>query len=60
MKRAEVAPFTDLIAKAKPDGYSLAATTDSAIIAVPHLEKVPCKALEEFVELFKKLGIGLK
>ena len=50
-----------LIAKAKPDGYSLAATTDSAIIAVPHLEKVPYKALEDFtyISQFGTLDFGL-
>lgn len=50
-----------LIAKAKPDGYSLAATTDSAIIAVPHLEKVPYKALEDFtyISQFGTLDFGV-
>jgi tripartite-type tricarboxylate transporter receptor subunit TctC len=50
-----------LIAKLKPDGYSLAATTDSAIIAVPHLEKVPYKALEDFtfINQFGSLDFGL-
>jgi len=50
-----------LIAKAKPDGYSLAATTDSAIIAVPHLEKVPYKAMEEltFISQFGTLDFGV-
>jgi tripartite-type tricarboxylate transporter receptor subunit TctC len=36
-----------LISKAKPDGYSLAATTDGSIIAAPHLEPVTYK-LENF------------
>jgi tripartite-type tricarboxylate transporter receptor subunit TctC len=50
-----------LIAKAKPDGYSLAATTDSAIISVPHLEKVPYKAMEEFtfISQFGTLDFGV-
>ncbi len=50
-----------LIAKAKPDGYSLAATTDSAIIAVPHLEKVPYKSLEDFtfISQFGTLDFGV-
>jgi tripartite-type tricarboxylate transporter receptor subunit TctC len=32
-----------LMSKAKPDGYTLAATTDSAVILSPHLEKFPYK-----------------
>src|SRR4030042_1276248 len=50
-----------LIAKAKPDGYSLAATTDTAIISVPHLEKVPYKAMEEFtfISQFGTLDFGV-
>jgi tripartite-type tricarboxylate transporter receptor subunit TctC len=37
-----------LISKAKPDGYSLGATTDGAVIASPHLEPVTYKPLEDF------------
>jgi tripartite-type tricarboxylate transporter receptor subunit TctC len=37
-----------LIAKVKPDGYSLAATTDSSLIVVPYLEKVTYKPHEDF------------
>jgi len=37
-----------LTSKGKPDGYSLAATTDSSLIVVPLLEKVPYKPLEDF------------
>ncbi len=37
-----------LISKAKPDGYSLASATDSSLILVPHLEKVPYKPLTDF------------
>lgn len=37
-----------LLSKAKPDGYSLAATTDAPIILSPHLEKFPYKPLEDF------------
>ncbi len=37
-----------LISKAKPDGYSLAATTDGCIISAPHLESVPYKPFEDF------------
>jgi tripartite-type tricarboxylate transporter receptor subunit TctC len=50
-----------LIAKTKPDGYSLAATTDSAIIAVPHLEKVPYKSFEDFtyISQFGTLDFGV-
>jgi tripartite-type tricarboxylate transporter receptor subunit TctC len=50
-----------LIAKAKPDGYSLAATTDTAIISVPHQEKVPYKAMEEFtfISQFGTLDFGV-
>ena len=36
-----------LMTKAKPDGYSLGATTSSCIVASPHLESVPYK-LEDF------------
>jgi tripartite-type tricarboxylate transporter receptor subunit TctC len=37
-----------LVAKAKPDGYTLGATTDSAMILSPHQEKVPYKPFEDF------------
>jgi tripartite-type tricarboxylate transporter receptor subunit TctC len=42
-----------LIAKAKPDGYSLAATTDSAFILSPLLEKVPYKPFDDFTPLIQ-------
>jgi tripartite-type tricarboxylate transporter receptor subunit TctC len=50
-----------LLAKAKPDGYSLAATTDTAIISVPHQEKVPYNASEDFtyISQFGTLDFGL-
>jgi tripartite-type tricarboxylate transporter receptor subunit TctC len=37
-----------LVAKDRPDGYSLAATTDGAVIASPYLEPVTYKPLEDF------------
>jgi tripartite-type tricarboxylate transporter receptor subunit TctC len=37
-----------LLAKAKPDGYTLGAVTDTSIIMTPHLEKVPYKPIEDF------------
>jgi tripartite-type tricarboxylate transporter receptor subunit TctC len=37
-----------LVSKAKPDGYSLGATTDSPVILSPHLEKVPYKPFDDF------------
>ena len=60
-----------MIAKAKPDGYSLAATTDSAIIkeleiyspktfSGDELRDVLVRSDKVNEELFKKLGIGIK
>lgn len=37
-----------LISKAKPDGYTLGAVTDSSICLSPNLEPVPYKPLEDF------------
>jgi tripartite-type tricarboxylate transporter receptor subunit TctC len=50
-----------LIVKTKPDGYSLAATTDSSMIVVPHLEKVPYKPLEDlsFITQYGILDFGV-
>ena len=50
-----------LIAKEKPDGYSLAATTDGAVIAAPHLEEVPYKPLEDFtfINQYGNLDFGV-
>jgi tripartite-type tricarboxylate transporter receptor subunit TctC len=42
-----------LVSKAKPDGYSLGATTDSPIILSPHLEKMPYKPFEDFTFLIQ-------
>jgi len=49
------------IAKAKPDGYTLSAGTDSAIIVAPNLEEVPYKPLEDFVFMnqFGTLNFGV-
>lgn len=50
-----------LVSKAKPDGYNLAATTDSAVILSPNLEKVPYRPLEDltFITQFGKLDFGV-
>ncbi len=50
-----------LVVKTKPDGYSLAATTDSSVIVVPHLEKVPYKALEDltYITQYGNLDFGV-
>lgn len=50
-----------LIVKTKPDGYSLAATTDSSVIVVPHLEKVPYKPLEDltYITQYGNLDFGV-
>jgi tripartite-type tricarboxylate transporter receptor subunit TctC len=37
-----------LVSKAKPDGYTLGATTDSCLVIAPHMEKVPYKPMEDF------------
>ena len=37
-----------LVAKSKPDGYTLGAVTDSTFILLPHLEPVAYKPLEDF------------
>ncbi len=37
-----------LVAKAKPDGYTLAASTDAPIILTPHQTEVPYKPREDF------------
>ena len=34
--------------KGKPDGYTLAATTDSCLVINPHIAKVPYKPMEDF------------
>jgi tripartite-type tricarboxylate transporter receptor subunit TctC len=49
-----------LISKAKPDGYSLGATTSSCIVASPHLESVPYK-LEDFtyINQYGMLNFGV-
>src|SRR3990172_5430693 len=50
-----------LIAKAKPDGYSLTSTTDTALISVPHLEKVAYKTFEDFtfISQYGTLNFGV-
>ena len=50
-----------LVSKAKPDGYTLSATTDSAVILSPHLEKYPYKPLEDFtfISQFGLLEFGV-
>ena len=45
-----------LVSKAKPDGYSLAATTDSAVILSPTSEKVPYNPTEDFT-FISRFGI---
>jgi tripartite-type tricarboxylate transporter receptor subunit TctC len=49
-----------LMTKAKPDGYSLGATTSSCIVASPHLEKVAYK-LEDFTYIcqYGTLNFGI-
>ena len=37
-----------LVSKTKPDGYSLAAVTDSTVVFSPYFEEVPYKPLEDF------------
>ena len=37
-----------VVAKAKPDGYTLSGSTDSALIMGPHMEPVNYKPLEDF------------
>jgi tripartite-type tricarboxylate transporter receptor subunit TctC len=50
-----------LIAKAKPDGYNLAASTDGGVNLGPHLEQVPYKPLEDFtfISQFGVLDFGV-
>ena len=36
------------VAKAKPDGYTLVALSDPAIVLIPHLEKVEYKPFDDF------------
>ena len=50
-----------LMSKAKPDGYSLGATTSSCIVASPHLEEVPYKPLEDFtyINQYGMLNFGV-
>jgi tripartite-type tricarboxylate transporter receptor subunit TctC len=50
-----------LMSKQKPDGYSLAATTDSSVIVAPHLEKVSYKPLDDFtfVSQYGTLNFGV-
>jgi tripartite-type tricarboxylate transporter receptor subunit TctC len=50
-----------LIAKAKPDGYSLAAVVDGGITIGPHLEEVPYKPLDDFtfISQFGVLDYGV-
>jgi tripartite-type tricarboxylate transporter receptor subunit TctC len=49
-----------LIAKAKPDGYTLAATTDVCITLAPNLEPTPYKPAEDFTYItqFGSLEVG--
>jgi tripartite-type tricarboxylate transporter receptor subunit TctC len=42
-----------LLTKAKPDGYSLTATTDSPIILIPHMEKVPYNPFDDFTPIIQ-------
>lgn len=50
-----------LISKAKPDGYSLGATTSACIVASPHLESVPYKPFEDFtyINQYGTLNFGV-
>jgi len=50
-----------LMSKAKPDGYSLGATTSSCIVASPHLEEVPYKPFEDFtyINQYGMLNFGV-
>lgn len=49
-----------LVAKAKPDGYSLAAVPDGPIILMPHLEAVPYKIQDfTFISQFGVLDVGV-
>lgn len=50
-----------LVARAKPDGYTLSSGTDSSIIVAPNLEEVPYKPLEDFVFInqFGTLNFGV-
>jgi tripartite-type tricarboxylate transporter receptor subunit TctC len=50
-----------LISKAKPDGYTLGATTSSCIVASPHLETVPYKPLDDFtyISQYGMLNFGV-
>jgi tripartite-type tricarboxylate transporter receptor subunit TctC len=50
-----------LMSKAKPDGYSLGATTSSCIVASPLLEEVPYKPLEDFtyINQYGMLNFGV-
>ena len=41
----------ELVSKAKPDGYTLGAVTDSSFILLPFLEKVPYKPMDDFTFL---------
>jgi tripartite-type tricarboxylate transporter receptor subunit TctC len=40
-----------LAAKAKADGYTLVASSDPAVVLIPHLEKVPYKPIDDFTYL---------
>lgn len=48
------------LSKEKPDGYSLASTTDSSLVMLPHIEKVPYKVFEDFTFIcqFGTLDLG--
>ncbi len=49
-----------LISKAKPDGYSLGAVTDSCIVLSPHIEKINYKPLDyAFLCQYGKLDFGV-
>ncbi len=49
-----------LIAKAKPDGYSLGGVTDSCIVLSPHIEKINYKPLDyTFFCQYGKLDFGV-
>lgn len=50
-----------LVSKAKPDGYSLAATTDVSVTLSPNLEPVPYKPLEDFTFIiqFGSVEVGV-
>jgi tripartite-type tricarboxylate transporter receptor subunit TctC len=42
-----------LVAKAKPDGYTILATVTATLTNTPHMEAVTYKALEDFIPVFE-------